>query len=318
MERLSVVGHRDRFFRESIVGKLGFLIISLLFLVACRQEGSSPGPKYGPEPSVRIPRRFRVAVHPLHNPTKLTRAYQPLIDYLNRVVKGPGFILVASRNYGDFEEKIHHRQPELLLPNPWQSLEAMRSGYSVIAMAGSPEDFRGIFIVRKDSEIVDPTDLKGKSVSYPSHTALAACIMPQYFLHTHGVKVMIEVDHRYVGSQESTIMNVYLKKTAAGATWPTPWRAFQREHPIEAATMKVIWETPSLINNSFMVRNDLPLDVVKGVREALTSLHLASDGQKILSGMEIARFQIASDADYEIVREYVSRFEREVRMVTTP
>ena len=31
-----------------------------------------------------------------------------------------------------------------------------------------------------------PADLKGEVVSHPSSTALAACIMPQYFLHTHG------------------------------------------------------------------------------------------------------------------------------------
>lgn len=51
----------------------------------------------------------------------------------------------------------------------------------MIAMAGDPKDFKGIFLVRIDSGIKVPADLKGKAVSYPSPTALAACIMPQYF-----------------------------------------------------------------------------------------------------------------------------------------
>ena len=69
---------------------------------------------------------------------------------------------------------------------------------------------------------------------------------------------MRDIENRYVGSQESSIMNAYLGQTAAGATWPPPWRAFQKEHPREAAELKVIWETESLVNNSVMVRDDVP------------------------------------------------------------
>ena len=154
----------------------------------------------------------------------------------------------------------------ILLPNPWQTLEAMKVGYHVIAMAGDAEDFKGIFIVRKDSGIKTPADLRGKVVSYPSPTALAACIMPQYFLHRNGIDVNRDIENAYVGSQESSIMNAYLGKSAAGATWPPPWRLFQQDHPAEAAQLKVIWETPSLLNNSVMVRDDVPAAVGRRVR----------------------------------------------------
>jgi len=182
-------------------------------------------------------------------------------------------------------------------------------------MAGEPQDFKGIFVVRRDSNLSRPADLKGKSVSYPSPTALAACIMPQYFLHNHGIDVDADIENRYVGSQESSIMNAYLGQTAAGATWPPPWRAFQKEHPREAAELKVIWETESLVNNSLMVRGDVPLEVGEQVRVLLLGLDGTKEGKSILSGMETARFLPASDADYEVVRRYISRFVREVRPV---
>ncbi len=82
-------------------------------------------------------------------------------------------------------------QPHLSFstPNPWQTLEAIKVGYHVITMAG------------------DPADLKGKVPSYPSHTALAACIMPQYYLHQHGINLVRDIMNHYVGSQELSIMN---------------------------------------------------------------------------------------------------------------
>ena len=112
-------------------------------------------------------------------------------------------------------------------------------------------------------------------------------------------------------------MNAYLGLTAAGATWPPPWRAFQKDHPREAAELKVIWETESLVNNAFMVRDDVPAQVAEQLRALLLGLDKTKEGKSILAGMETARFLPASDREYDVVRRYVSRFEREVRPVET-
>lgn len=258
---------------------------------------------------------YRFAIHPLHNPRKLTQAYQPLIDYLSSHIPGVRFQFEASRDYPVYEAKFRAREAEFLLPNPWQTLEAMKVGYQVIAMAGDADDFKGIFIVRKDGGIRTPAGLKGRAVSYPSPTALAATIMPQFFLHQQGVDVNRDIDNRYVGSQESSIMNVHLRQVAAGGTWPLPWRAFEKDHPQEAAELMVIWETPSLMNNSIMVRDDVPSGVRDQVRRLLTELSKAKGGKEVLAAMETARFHEADNASYERVREFVARFEREVRPV---
>jgi phosphonate transport system substrate-binding protein len=289
---------------------------ALLFgaLSACNQKPENLGPKFGTPSALEVP-VYHFAVHPLHNPAKLVEAYQPLIDYLNSRLQGAQLELEASRDYADFEEKYGGREPEFILPNPWQTLQAMESGYHVVAEAGEPQDFKGIFVARKDSGLKNPADLKGKAVSYPSPTALAACIMPQYFLHQHGLNINSDIENRYVGSQESAIMNAYLGLTAAGATWPPPWRAFQKDHPQEAAELEVLWETESLINNSVMARDDIPAQVAEQIRGLLLGLNETPEGKLILAGMETARFLPASDADYEIVRQYISIFERDVRPV---
>jgi len=288
--------------------------VAALFLSACGKEAAPPAPKYTDAPAVKT-RVYRLAIHPLHNPEKLVRAYQPLIDHLNQQIADARFSLEASRDYDEYERKFRARTPDLLLPNPWQTIEAMKVGYEVIAMAGEPGDFKGIFLVRRDSGISKPADLKGKAVAYPSPTALAACIMPQWFLHQHGVNVNRAIENRYVGSQESAIMNVYLKQVAVGVTWLPPWRQFQKDHPQEAAQLKVAWETPPLISNSLMVRDDLPPKVRARLRAELLKLNDSEQGRRILAGMETARFLPATDADYAMVREFVARFEAQVRPV---
>lgn len=296
---------------------LTILAIALLSgaLSGCSRDPDGKGPQFGTKPSSPGVPVYRLAVHPLHNPAKLMQAYQPLVDYLNGRLHGARLVLEASRDYANFEEKYRVRKPDFLLPNPWQTLQAMQAGYRVIAMAGEPRDFKGIFVVRRDSKLYRPIDLKGKAVSYPSPTALAACIMPQYYLHSHGIDVNRDIENRYVGSQESAIMNAWLGQTAAGATWPPPWRAFQKEHPREAAELKVIWETESLVNNSVMVRDDIPVQVAEQVRALLLELDRTGEGPSILAGMETARFLPAGDKEYAAVRRYIARFERQVRPV---
>lgn len=292
------------------------LVLLGVILSACNQRQETSGPRYGDAPREKTAvRSCTVAVHPLHNPAKLTEAYQPLIDYLNKRLSGVRLQLESSRDYASFEQKYRSRTPEFILPNPWQTLQAIQSGYRVIASAGESHDFKGVFVVRKDSGINRPADLKGKAVSYPSPTALAACIMPQWYLHRHGININRDIENRYVGSQESSIMNAYLGHSAAGATWPPPWRAFQKDHPEEAAKLKVVWETESLINNSFMIREDLPKALREQILSLLLELPKSEEGRTILQGMETARFIAASNADYDLVRRYVARFEHEVRPV---
>jgi phosphonate transport system substrate-binding protein len=139
--------------------------------------------------------------------------------------------------------------------------------------------------------------------------------LPQYFLHQHGIDVNRDIRNVYVGSQESSIMNAYLGKSAAAATWPPPWRLFQRDHPAEAAQLALIWETPPLQNNSVMLRDDMPAAVGVVVRKTLLDLVQTPTGQKILAGMSTARFHAADDASYARVRDYITTFEREVRPV---
>lgn len=283
----------------------------------CSEAPEARGPVFGVAPPADAAPAYSFAIHPLHNPSKLLQAYQPLVDYLNARLAPARMTLEASRDYASFEAKYLARKPDFLLPNPWQTLQASAAGYHVIAMAGEPTDFKGLFVVRVDSGVLQPADLKGKAVSYPSPTALAACIMPQAFLHGHGLDVTRDLENRYVGSQESSIMNVYLGKTAAGATWPPPWRAFQKAFPREAAQLVVRWETESLVNNSVMARDDVPAPLVDRVRSLLVGLSETDEGRALLAGTETARFLPAADADYDVVRRYIARFESDVRPVET-
>jgi phosphonate transport system substrate-binding protein len=292
------------------------LVIVFALLIgtgACTQREESPyRPQFGPQTTAAT-KEYLFGVHPLHNPNRLFEIYGPLMDYLNARMPGITFRLEASRNYAEFDKKLYARHFEFALPNPYQTLNSLKHGYRVFGKMGDDQNFRGIILVRTDSGIESIADLKGKAVSYPAPTALAATLMPQYYLHTHGLDANKDVETLYVGSQESSIMNVYLGKSAAGATWPPPWTAFVREHPDQAAKLRVQWQTEPLVNNGLVVRDDVPSDVVARVAELLLALHTDPEGRAMLGRMALSRFEAANDNTYEPVRRFLKAFSSNVR-----
>jgi len=256
---------------------------------------------------------YAFAVHPLHNPTYLFEVFNPLLTYLNSEIPDVHFKLEASRDYASFDEKLKNEAVSFALPNPYQTLMAIDNNYKVIAKMGDDHNFKGIILVRKDSNIKGPKDLKGQAVSYPAPTALAATILPQYFLHHHGLDINKDIENKYVGSQESSIMNVFLGTTVAGATWPPPWKALSDKRPELKDALKVIWETKSLPNNSIVVRKDVPDALALKVQGLLSNLHNTAEGKQILKRMYLSKFEPANNDTYNSVRTFVAEFNDTVR-----
>lgn len=280
---------------------------------ACRKDGEKPyEPSFASRPGVAS---FVVTfgVHPLHNPQRLFEIYGPIADHLSRRLPDVKVQLEASRSYEDFETKLYSRRFHVALPNPLQTLESVKHGYRVFGKMGDDDQFRGILLVRRDTEIETVADLKGKTVSFPAPTALAATMMPLQFLHSKGLDVNEGIERLYSGSQESSIMNVYLRRSAAAATWPVPWKTFTERNPAIARDLVVKWETPSLVNNGLVVRDDVPPNVVAGLAASLFSLQEHEEGRRLLAAIPLTRFEPATEETYAPVREFLRRYREVIR-----
>lgn len=292
-------------------------IVFVLTILASACNNSNPT-KYKPEYGEKPPEDssvYVIGIHPLHNPQRLHEIFGPLTELLTEKIDSASFKIEASRNYEAFDQKLYAGKFEFALPNPYQTVLSLEHGYQVFGKMGDNENFRGIILTRKDANIQTVADLKNQTVTFPAPTALAATMMPQYFLQTHGIDINMDINVNYVGSQESSIMNVFLKNAAAGATWPPPWIALSKERPALQEELEVKWRTNPLPNNGFVARNDIPDRIVREVAAVLFNLHKTDSGRIILDSMELSKFEPATDETYRPVIDFLKKFNVEVRPI---
>lgn len=291
------------------------ILLALLLLAGCgKQQEVTYQPEFS-QGSGNSGREYIIGIHPLHNPKRLVEVYGPIIDRIKAAIPQARFRLEASRNYEEYEKKLYSTYFDFAMPNPYQTVRSLKHGYKVFGKMGNDELFRGIILVRRDSGIRKVTDLRGNRISYPARTALAATMMPQYYLHTHGIDVNRDVESVYVGSQESSIMSVLRGHVAAGASWPVPWNIFRQENPELAAQLVVRWQTETLPNNGWVVRSDIPSSLRDKFGEVLFGLDESAEGRALLKKLGIDRFEKASDATFKPVQQYLKRFSATVRQV---
>ena len=289
--------------------KILVVFLITIFFVACSDEKQRE--LYQPTGTVINKKVYVVGIHPYLNSKKMYSSYRPILDYLEKHLENISFVLETSSDYAAYNVKLYRSDFHFSLPNPFQTYNALKYNYKVIAKMKPDQVFRGIFVARKDSQLTNVMQLKNKAVSFPAPTALAATMMPLYYLHEHGLDVN-NIEKKYVGSQYSSILNAYSSDTIAGATWPPPWESWSKENPDKAKEMEVVWQTEPLINNGFVVRADVDEKLAQDLAKLLSELDNTKHGKEMLSNAGFAGFEYSKNKDYDIVEKFLEKYDKAI------
>lgn len=293
----------------------GLALASLCFAAAaCRgQHDDEYAPVLADAPRTRATRvEYAFGVFPLQNPIRLFQMWQPALDLVNEQTTALALRVEAGRDYPSYEAKLKARAVAFAVLNPYQALRAEEMGYRIFAKLGNDPEMSGIIVTRKDGGVESVADLRGQRISFPAPTALASTLMTKLFLKRHGLDVDREAEPMYVGSIDSSVMNVYLGHTRAGGAWPATWETLRREKPEVVDALRISWRTPPLASLAVVARDDVPAEHVAFVRAALVKMHEGERGREVLRRLELPRFDAADASRYEEVRAFLRDYEREI------
>lgn len=293
-----------------------FLLTTLCFLCGCVKNSTTTyQPEFSKTEPVLKKKIIVFGVHPLHNPERLFSKFNPLMTYLEKRIPEIKFELEASKDYSSFEKKLFSHKFDMALPNPYQTVKAVKKGYQVFAKMNDDDNFRGILLVKKDGPIKRLEDLKNKTITFPAKTALAGSMMPQYLLFQKGFNLKTDITIKYVGSQESSVLSVYHDESSAAATWPGAWNLFKIDRPEIAEKLKELARTDSLPSNSLVFNSTMETALKEKIKYILLSLSDDPEGLAVLNNLQLSKFVSADNKSYKPVEDFIKEFESSVERI---
>lgn len=281
-----------------------------LTLISCSGSAFGEG-GYQPSGNANTETTYIFAPHPYLNPQDLFSAYEPVMRYLEAKIPGAHFRVETSKDYADYEAKIAAGNFHFGLPNPYQTVFSLDHGYRVIAKMTPDENFRGLMVVRKDKKISKPRNLAGKTLCFPSPTAVAATMLPLLYLQEHGLNVK-QASIKYVGSPFSAILSVYSGDAAACGSSIRHWRNWSTENPDKASELNALWLTDALPHNGIIARADVPAELAQQVATVLAGMDKDKELDQSQFRLEQAHFELASNKTYQPMAAFLKRYDKSI------
>jgi phosphonate transport system substrate-binding protein len=183
----------------------------------------------------------------------------------------------------------------------------------VIAKMTPDEDFRGLIVARIDKNIHSAKDLSGKTLCFPSATAVAATMLPLLYLHeVQGISVTKDIQIRHVGSQFSSLLTAHTGDVAACGTSVRFWRTWSKENPDKASQMRVIWKTEPLPHNAIIARSDIDPKLAQQVASVLAGMDKDKELDQRQFKMDQQHFELAGNASYKPMQDFLRRYDRAI------
>jgi len=248
---------------------------------------------------------YKLSMLPRYFPEKIREMINPLADYLS---KETGLIIrpVLTDDFTEYEKALKANEIHIGYSNPLVYVN-IDSSHEVVAMAvkgKSGEKFRGIVIVRPDSQISDLSQLVHKKIMIVGKTSAGGFLSQKITAKVNGIDV--EKDTELVSAadnkQENVIISVSIGDVDAG---------FIRESALHKAdkyivpnSIKILTPTAWLPNWAFSVSRTMPEEHRKMITKCMLKLARGSD---VITSMGLTKFVTADDSNYDIMRSIMTQ-----------
>jgi phosphonate transport system substrate-binding protein len=180
---------------------------------------------------------------------------------------------------------------------------------TVVARTMQPS-YKSVIIAPKDGPINSIADIKGRTFAFVDPGSTSGFMVPSVAFVKAGITP--EKDFKrvmYSGGHDATIVAVGSGKVDAGAVADRIYERGCAKGLADCSKLKVVWTSPAIPNDPLLYRKNLPEETKAKIREAFASVKNLAFGEM----GTVARFDPATDKDYDPIREIASALNLDLR-----
>ncbi len=273
------------------------------------QQSGAEGPRGASASTPTLP-TIRVTGIPDENPTKLSRAYAPLVALLEQKL-GTKVVYVPVTDYGAAVQALIGGTVDFAWLGGFTHVLARNNAQvEPLAMREIDREFKSVFIANVRAKIASPADLRGKTFSFGSKSSTSGHLMPRYFLSS---RYSIDPDKDFKGrpmfskAHDATAKLVEAGRVDAGALNAQVWQRMVRQKQVDTSRVRVIWTTPGYVDYVWTARTAVPAAIRQRFKRALLELDASNPAHKeILELVGARRYVSAAASDFDAI-ERVAR-----------
>jgi len=173
----------------------------------------------------------------------------------------------------------------------------------IVQRFGSPF-YRGQIVARADSGIARLEDLKGRRFAFVDPASTSGHLYPKTLLLARGLEPESHFGQTvFAGSHNAVILSVLKGEVDAGATYDDARAALVKAYPDVYEKTRVIAYTKEIPNDTVSVRQGLPPEIKRRIKEGLLRLAETPEGSRVLKRVYGISGLMDFDGLFDPVRE---------------
>lgn len=248
-----------------------------------------------------------MGIFPRRNAKATMKLFRPLAEYLSQQL-GQEVRLVTAKNFKTFWQGVEQQKYDLVHYNQYHYIIShQKYGYRVIL---KNEEFgeatiAGSLIVRKDSEIHQVADLKGKKIVFGGGPkAMQSYIVATYLLRQGGLQAG-DYEEAFAKNPPNAILSAFYGQAAAAGSGDKVLNLTVVQQQVDTEQLKILIKGEQLPHLPWAVKASLTTELSEKIQTLLSQLNESASGQALLKQARLTDLLIATDAEYNAHRDII-------------
>ncbi len=254
-------------------------------------------------PQAAMARPLTLSTLPFDDPAQQEAVFGILTGKLQAALGQP-VSFVASHSYDEVTARLLKGEIDVAFVGAGAYLAARKSGEVraiLRAIRHRTSTYRGVLLVKSDSDISSVAELRGKRVAFVDRTSTAGFLFARLLFKDAGIDVERDLEPVFAGSHHRVVELVAKGDVAAGACFEGAEDALP-----EPRSVRPIARTAAILGDPVVVRAGLGPELVRRLRSALIELATDPEARPFFAFAEIDTFVPALDRDYDKVAAALS------------
>lgn len=249
------------------------------------------------------PLTIKIGIIPEQDVRKMAERYQPLAEYLTKKLNFR-VILVYLDNYGEVCDKFIYKQLDAAFFGSFSyALTHVKAGVEPIARPDyqGVSTYRGLIIVREDSNIKDAADMKGKRLALVHQATYAGYLYPLLYFKKQGIKNPEEYFSKilFAESHDKAISEVLRGEADVACPKDLVYQRIINDNPDLGRKLLILSVSEPVPSNTLCVRKDLEPALKNKLKDALLNLDNDEEAKPALEALGADKFIETKDSDYQ-------------------